>query len=355
MKKNLEDNSAKAIISWIASNFTPIENLEQAANGYTYCEIFEKCHPNSINMKKVVNTTQLDNSAFNNYKLLQKGFLSVNLKNEFDVSKLMKGKFQDNLEFLQWFKNYYHNCSSSSNEIVENAKSNNNIKSQVSKDINTIKTMKIIKKNKGLGKSQSSQNLVIKNKKLGIFKSQDKDLKIDSQRSNNSKILSKKIRDTSKQALTKINNQSKVAVNTELKQINENIQETKLLDSKEEELNELKKLFNQAIKEKEDFQKKLIEVSSENEHLNHSVKNLNKVVTVIQKERDFYYSKLRDFEILHLKGKKMSNQLIEKILYCPHEIEVIVNNENSIESEGNNLKEKQERVIIGDVELKILK
>lgn len=42
-----------------------------------------------------------------NFKILQQAFAKNDMKRYIDVDKLIKAKYQDNLEFLQWMKRYH--------------------------------------------------------------------------------------------------------------------------------------------------------------------------------------------------------------------------------------------------------
>ena len=58
-------------------------------------------------MRKVQWNVRFDYEYLPNYKLLQKGFLSMGISKVIEVERLMKGKYQDNLEFCQ-FLMYLH-------------------------------------------------------------------------------------------------------------------------------------------------------------------------------------------------------------------------------------------------------
>ncbi len=49
-------------------------------------------------------STKLEHEYINNFKLLQAAFKKMNVDKIVSVDRLVKGKFQDNFEFLQWFK-----------------------------------------------------------------------------------------------------------------------------------------------------------------------------------------------------------------------------------------------------------
>jgi len=42
-----------------------------------------------------------------NYKVLQNAFDKNGVKRHIDVPKLVKARYQDNLEFCQWLKSYF--------------------------------------------------------------------------------------------------------------------------------------------------------------------------------------------------------------------------------------------------------
>ena len=63
--------------------------------------------PGSIILKKVKFRTQLEHEYIQNFKLLQAAFKKVGCDKEVLINRLVKGRFQDNFEFLQWFKKFF--------------------------------------------------------------------------------------------------------------------------------------------------------------------------------------------------------------------------------------------------------
>merc|ERR1719418_351501 len=63
--------------------------------------------PGAVNLKKVKFNTKLEHEYINNFKVLQNSFKSVNVDKIIPVDKLVKGRFQDNFEFIQWFKKFF--------------------------------------------------------------------------------------------------------------------------------------------------------------------------------------------------------------------------------------------------------
>merc|ERR1719208_220361 len=60
-----------------------------------------------IQLKKVKFNTKLEHEYINNFKVLQNSFKSVNVDKIIPVDRLVKGRFQDNFEFVQWFKKFF--------------------------------------------------------------------------------------------------------------------------------------------------------------------------------------------------------------------------------------------------------
>lgn len=63
--------------------------------------------PGSILLKKVKFRTQLEHEYIQNFKLVQGGYKKVGCDKEIPINRLVKARFQDNFEFLQWFKKFF--------------------------------------------------------------------------------------------------------------------------------------------------------------------------------------------------------------------------------------------------------
>ncbi len=63
--------------------------------------------PNSFNLGKVKWGAKHEYEYVENYKVLQNAFDKNGIKRHIDVDKLVKAKYQDNLEFCQWLKRYF--------------------------------------------------------------------------------------------------------------------------------------------------------------------------------------------------------------------------------------------------------
>jgi len=96
------------MLAWIndclASKYTKIEEM---CTGSAYCQFMDMLFPGSIQLKKVKFKTNLEHEYIQNFKILQSAFKKVNVDKIVPVDKLMKGRFQDNFEFVQWFKKFF--------------------------------------------------------------------------------------------------------------------------------------------------------------------------------------------------------------------------------------------------------
>lgn len=81
-----------------------LTKVEQCASGAIYCQIVDSCHPGTVKMAKVNWMARSDHEFIPNYKLLQASFDKNSIQKHVPVDMLIRGKYQDNLEFLQWMK-----------------------------------------------------------------------------------------------------------------------------------------------------------------------------------------------------------------------------------------------------------
>jgi len=84
-----------------------LTKVEQCASGAIYCQILDACHPGTVAMRKVNWMAKSDHEFIPNYKVLQAAFDKNLIERNIDVDKLIRAKYQDNLEFLQWMKCYW--------------------------------------------------------------------------------------------------------------------------------------------------------------------------------------------------------------------------------------------------------
>ncbi len=96
------------ILKWVNTTYNlNLSKIEQACTGAVYCQIIDSIHSNKVKMHKVNWKAKLEHEYIPNYKILQQAFTDCKISKNIEVEKLVKGKHQDNLEFLQWMKRYY--------------------------------------------------------------------------------------------------------------------------------------------------------------------------------------------------------------------------------------------------------
>ncbi|KAI0559366.1 Calponiny [Gracilaria domingensis] len=81
--------------------------IEQTASGVFACHVFDALFPGMVRLEKVKFNAKHAHEYIHNYKILQNAFNRAKLRKRIDVEKLVKAKYQDNLEFMQWIKAFY--------------------------------------------------------------------------------------------------------------------------------------------------------------------------------------------------------------------------------------------------------
>ncbi|XP_019734495.1 microtubule-associated protein RP/EB family member 2 isoform X1 [Hippocampus comes] len=103
-----ETMSRHDITAWVNDilclNYTKVEQL---SSGAAYCQFMDLLFPGCISLKKVKFQAKLEHEYIHNFKLLQASFKRMKVDKIIPVEKLVKGRFQDNLDFIQWFKKFF--------------------------------------------------------------------------------------------------------------------------------------------------------------------------------------------------------------------------------------------------------
>jgi len=96
------------MLSWVndclSAKYTKIEEM---CSGSAYCQFMDMLFPGSVQLKKVKFKTQLEHEYIQNFKVLQASFKRMGVDKIVPVDRLIKGRFQDNFEFIQWFKKFF--------------------------------------------------------------------------------------------------------------------------------------------------------------------------------------------------------------------------------------------------------
>lgn len=106
MAANLGE-SRTDLLNWLNStldlNYTKVE---QCGTGAAYCQIMDSIY-GDVPMHRVSFTAKFDYEYLLNYKILQSLFAKHGVSKTVPVERLLKCKLQDNLEFLQWLKRFW--------------------------------------------------------------------------------------------------------------------------------------------------------------------------------------------------------------------------------------------------------
>ncbi len=98
----------KEVIDWVNSTCQlNLTKIEDTANGCAACMLLDQLHPGQVSMQRVNWNAKQSHEFVGNYKVLQTAFAKLKIDRYIDVDRLISGKYMDNLEFMQWFKRFY--------------------------------------------------------------------------------------------------------------------------------------------------------------------------------------------------------------------------------------------------------
>lgn len=103
-----ENLSRRDFLDWINNSLDlNLKKVEELAAGTVYCQFMDMLFPGCLPMKRVKFGTTLEHEYIQNFKILQNSFQKMGVDKNIPVEKLIKARFQDNFEFVQWFKKFF--------------------------------------------------------------------------------------------------------------------------------------------------------------------------------------------------------------------------------------------------------
>lgn len=104
----------KEVLRWLNELLsTDFKKVEETANGASACQVLDIMFKGKVPMRKVNWGAKNDYDMVKNYKIIQSVFNKQKIQKHVEVEKLVRGKYQDNLEWMQWLKSFFeHNTSS---------------------------------------------------------------------------------------------------------------------------------------------------------------------------------------------------------------------------------------------------
>ncbi|KAI1705843.1 microtubule-associated protein RP/EB family member 3 [Ditylenchus destructor] len=92
--------------------------IEEMSTGAAYCQLTDLLFLKRILLKKVKWNCRLEVDWLNNWRVLQAAWKDIGVDRPVTIQSLMKAKFQDNVEFLQWFKTNMESLSPPLRELI---------------------------------------------------------------------------------------------------------------------------------------------------------------------------------------------------------------------------------------------
>jgi microtubule-associated protein, RP/EB family len=107
----MEENlflSRHDLLNWLNHLLdTSYSKVEELSTGVAFCLVFHNVYPDALHKSKILFSAKHDYESLKNFKLLQSGFVKKKIGKTFDAEKLIRGKYIDNFQFLQWVK-WFH-------------------------------------------------------------------------------------------------------------------------------------------------------------------------------------------------------------------------------------------------------
>lgn len=105
------------LLEWVNSQMqTEYTSVEGLADGVAYAQVIDAVNPGSVSILKLNLSTRYPEDNYRNIRLVEEALKKLKVTQPFSFEKISKGKFQDNIVFLQWL---YAHAMKSGRENLE--------------------------------------------------------------------------------------------------------------------------------------------------------------------------------------------------------------------------------------------
>uniref|UniRef100_A0A1Q3EVM6 Putative microtubule-binding protein involved in cell cycle control n=1 Tax=Culex tarsalis TaxID=7177 RepID=A0A1Q3EVM6_CULTA len=103
-----ENLSRNEILAWVNRTLlAEFKKIEELCTGAAYCQMMDILFPGCVPLKRIKYCTNLEHDFINNLKIFQNALVAMKVDKSVPIDRLVKGRFQDNFEFVQWFKKFF--------------------------------------------------------------------------------------------------------------------------------------------------------------------------------------------------------------------------------------------------------
>lgn len=103
-----ENLSRIELLAWVNRTLlSEFKKVEELCTGAAYCQLMDVLFPGCLQLKRVKFCTNVEHEFFNNLRIFQNALVHQKVMKTVPIERLVKGRFQDNFEFLQWFKKFF--------------------------------------------------------------------------------------------------------------------------------------------------------------------------------------------------------------------------------------------------------
>lgn len=103
-----ENLSRNEILAWVNRTLlSEFKKIEELCTGAAYCQMMDILFPGCVPLKRIKYCTNLEHDFINNLKIFQNALVTMKVDKAVPIDRLVKGRFQDNFEFVQWFKKFF--------------------------------------------------------------------------------------------------------------------------------------------------------------------------------------------------------------------------------------------------------